>query len=1096
MSAAAALKALMEEVSYLTDSERDSIGSAADIATTAHKGQTRENGEPYIIHPLSVALILAKWQTDAETIIAGILHDTLEDTQLTPKKIETLFGGNVLPLVEGVTKFTQADFEGQEAYDRKIETLRKLFDVMNQDIRVAIIKLADRLHNMRTAKDLPEQRRMRFARETMDVYYNLALHLGMNKVRRELGELCLHILYPQESERLMRERENIMKRDKPVIEEVRDTIADHDKTGALKRITMKPRSLYALHKNELQDRHDEPPYIVVVTAKTVDDCYELLKVFHTVYQPISGRFRDYIAVPTESGYQSIRTTVVGPDGRLLPIRIRTEEMHKQEKAGILEKFYRRDDVPGFSWLQRLEKLDKQTKLSSEEFWKALQTDILQENIRINVNGNVRSLPEGSTVLDAMYDEFGKEANRVNHVMVNGHEEHLWHRLEQDDIVSAKLSSRSHMTFDWTKWVTTSYARNLITEALRHRSKHEKLIVGQRLLQKELDHFRKGLIGELSKQQKQIVAQRFKRQSFEDVIIMIGEGVLRPEHIVFTLFPEHEPGKWSLRRRKQETYPFRIRIRGTSKKQGSVLPHILGLAKSQNITVTSTGTSMERGTDHYVITLRGVSPDRLHFADFLSALEIQDHVSSVDALMSTREKLFVLGCITFCSGIIALDVLLLPFFATLPITQVLMQIMPMIPILLANLLLLRVLQHFIVTVRTDKWIIGLYLALNFAGIFLLMMMTHIMGTPTLSLLPLLSIFVLSMFYVGIRFFQHEAVFTDVTHERTHSLSASEWRALKRKKIIGYGIRLLAVIVWGAYPLYVKHTPTNEVAPLARVFLISAGALLVTVAILLASHHRKPPTRRKTTLKDLPKNTLLYGIIASQALYLYFANFSLLFTSSTNFLLLNNFSPVFALLVAAMLWRQSIPYLKKPQHILAIFALFFLGSTGGTLIIYNSILTAGGGTVQGDVLGLFAMACDTWLVISQIRYVKHLPRVNGTHINTHVFGVAALILMPYVLYLGFSGLSQAHGLLSDNILWALGAGAILGGGQLLNYEAFKRVDGFIAFLMFNISIFITFSTEVFILKTFEPTMLLVLGGLIIVASTIGAEVINGRCQKEGL
>ena len=240
----------------------------------------------------------------------------------------------------------------------------------------------------------------------------------------------------------------------------------------------------------------------------------------------------------------------------------------------------------------------------------------------------------------------------------------------------------------------------------------------------------------------------------------------------------------------------------------------------------------------------------------------------------------------------------------------------------------------------------------------------------------------------------------------------------------------------------------------------------------------------------------NIIVGQAFFTYFLNASLRFTTSTNFILFNNFSPVLALLIAAVLWRHSIPYLRLPKHMFWVFLIFLMGSTGSALIIYNDIRFPGIGSINGDILGLIAMVADTLLVVSMIRYMKVFPHASSLSTNLHVFSFLAVTSLPPLGYLAVTGSPLIHSLTFVPVLFGLGGGVLSGIGKILNYEAFRRIDGFIAFLMFNISILITFGIEVFFLGKFSPTWILLLGGFIIVSSTILAELVNSHCQKKGL
>ena len=757
--------ALLEKVSYLPENEVGKIRDAIKLARTAHKGQKRENGTAYITHPLGVALLLAEWHADADTITAGILHDAIEDTEVTERDIVVGFGSGAAELVLGVTKFTKAEFAGQESLDSKVETLRKLFEVMRSDIRVAVIKLADRLHNVRCIADLPEERAVRFAKETLDVYYKLAYHLGMNELRRELSDYCMPLVFPQHTEKLLRERTEAMVTAGTELHAMEKEVRQHDTSASMICLQIQPHSLYTMRMHRESPSGDDVSYVYVAIARDLDGCYELLKLFHTLYHPVSARFRDYIAVPAENSYQTIRTTVIGPQDELIPIRIRTAQMDLQERQGILLNCFAPDDHmgPGFTWLQRSEDVDASTRESSQAFWEALKSDILQMSIRISINGEMHTIPAGSTVLDGIYSHFGAEASRTIQHSCIGATVSLSHILEEDDNIAVKLDARPHLTYEWLGKVATSYARSQIVNSLRQRGQHVKLTLGQRLLQRELDHFGGGLLANLSATQKQEVCDHFERSHFEDVIGMVGEGLLDARDIVLQLFPEqvHTP---LLGKKKPINYPFRICIEGASDRQHTILPQVLALANLHDTTIQKT-TSRLSTTTRVRLNMNGVSPDRLRFADFLSSVERHEDVSNVQILLSKRQLYTLSSVFLFALGVIILDVLLLPFAQHLSGIPVLLRnILPLIPIIAVNHLVLRILERTFAALRSDRWCIGLGFLLNIGGAVLVSIGQQLTHSSDILWQNMILVFILSAGYIGVRMFHLDTVFHQAQHQR--------------------------------------------------------------------------------------------------------------------------------------------------------------------------------------------------------------------------------------------------------------------------------------------------------------------------------------------
>jgi drug/metabolite transporter (DMT)-like permease len=348
----------------------------------------------------------------------------------------------------------------------------------------------------------------------------------------------------------------------------------------------------------------------------------------------------------------------------------------------------------------------------------------------------------------------------------------------------------------------------------------------------------------------------------------------------------------------------------------------------------------------------------------------------------------------------------------------------------------------------------------------------------------------MFLLGYRMLQNEQVYTSIRAKKYQPPTIQEWQEIRRRRTIGYTFRIFAVIIWGLQPLYLKYTPAGQVHPVLLVYLMSAGLLLAT---LVGIGGQALFSLKRIPLR-IPWNIHLINVIIGQALFLYFIGSSLRITSSTNFALLSNFSPVIALLVATVLWRHQIPYLRDPKHVLWIFAIFLMGSTGSSLIIYNSIVR-NAATVQGDVLALLAMVCDVLLITAQIRYIKLVPTASPMVINLYISALLVVGFFPIFIALWLSGSSLLTTVTTPGILFSLGAGVQLAIGIVFNFEAFRRIDGFIAFLMFNVSILINFVGEVMLLGTVKPTILFLIGATIIVASTILAEWINSHCEKKG-
>lgn len=1087
------IQALRKTMHYLSDEERSKVEEAIEITCAAHEGQTRQDGTPYCTHPIGVATILAEWGADMETLIAGLLHDTLEDTQLSYPEISDAFWEEVAWLVEGVTKFTKADFEGQESLDRKIETLRKLLDVMRQDIRVVIIKLADRLHNVRTINDLPPKRRARFAQETLDVYYNLAQHLGMNNVRRELSQHCFVHVFPEENKKLEKKRqfwEQIFHDLPPIIERA---IQENDTSGALVSLRPELRSFTTMQKFMGTDRSDEPSYVLVAIAKNTDSCYDVLKALHTKFTPVSGRFRDFIASPTESAYQSLRTTVIGPNGNMIPVRIRTADMDEQEHKGVLLKcFGKQKKIPGFSWLVRSESLDQSTRESSQAFWEALQSDILQVSINITIDGEQLSIPAESSALDAVYAKYGAEANRTFHITVNGTHVQIGHMLEEDDIVGVKLHGHESVQFEWLDAVHTNYARNLIVGSLKKRGQNEKITIGQRLLQREFDHFKLGLIGELSKARREEACTHYERTNFEEVLSLIGEGMIVARDIVFLLFPEHEGASGRKAGSTSSAYDFSLQMRGTLRQRLDPLSQALSLARIHDITTTGTDMKKTQYADTVQIRLSGQAPSRLQFANFLNALGTQEWITDIQTLLSPKRKLSFLLTVLFALSIMVADIVFLPTYihklTVLP--NIVAAALPLVLILLVAHMILRYCQQHIVFMRQEQWFLGLGFFVNILGTVLILW-RYISIKSHFAILPVLLIFSMAMIALVMKYVQ--AMFFLEERTERKQIAKAQWQHHTKQKVIGYMLRFFAVCIWGLFPVFVRYSPLQTLSPLMRVNIWAiSGALCGYAAIAIINLLQR---KREKLSYTTPINRYFWIIVISNISYNYFLHKSLQFTAATNVNLVMSYAPIFSLLIAFVIWRKHIPYFHSAKSVQQMLAVFALSAVGGTFLVYNDLLQSPN-SVLGDFFALLIAVSDVAFIMTNIYYIKYSKTASNTLALSaqHLFYIAIVtFFMIRFANLGITEPILYSDLTTSQWLHNITVGVLAMAGFVLTFEAFKRIDGLIAFLLFNLTPVIAFIPE-YLFYDFRASPMFLLGALCIIVSSVLAETINSKSERE--
>ncbi len=480
--------------SYHADADVGLVSRAYEFSAKAHEGQMRQSGEPYLQHPLAVAGVLTALKSDVPAIVAGLLHDTLEDTLATPETLEKEFGKDVLRLVDGVTKIGKIRFRTHE--ERQAENFRKMLLSMADDIRVILIKLADRLHNMRTLEHLPEPKRVQIAQETLEIYAPLANRLGIGWMKNELEDLCLKWLKPDVYAML---KLRVAKRDEErqqyiaeVAKLVRQALADVNMKG---EVQGRPKHLYGIYqKMERQAISFEEVYdlaAIRIITDTKMNCYAILGLIHSLWRPVPGRFKDYIAIPKSNLYQSLHTTVIGPKGEHVEFQIRTEEMHRLAENGIAAHWkYKEqgqvDDKEGkvFSWLRQLVEWH-QDLADNRQFMDSVKLDLFHDVVYVfTPKGLVKELPLGATPVDFAYAIHTEIGDHCVGAKVNGKIVALKHQLKSGDAVEILTSSTQNPHKDWLKFVRTTRAKTKIKHWLKIEEQKRSVEIGRRLLERE------------------------------------------------------------------------------------------------------------------------------------------------------------------------------------------------------------------------------------------------------------------------------------------------------------------------------------------------------------------------------------------------------------------------------------------------------------------------------------------------------------------------------------------------------------------------------------------------------------------------------------
>ena len=551
---------------YMNDDQIAFVEKAYKFAANAHKDQKRASGQPYIVHPTQVAGTLAKLSLDPDTIAAGFLHDTVEDTPVTNDDIKEKFGKDVAFIVDGVTKLNKYQYKSHQEF--LAENHRKMLIAMAKDIRVIMVKLADRLHNMHTLEHLRPDKQRRIASETMDIYAPLADRLGIGTIKWELEDMSFHYLNPKAYYRIV----NLMnlkrsQREKYIQDAIKTLKESLDSLGIKYEIYGRPKHIYSIYKkmvNKHKDFNEIYDLLAVrVIVKTVKDCYAVLGAVHTKWKPMPGRFKDYIAVPKVNGYQSLHTTIIGPGGRPLEIQIRTEQMHEVAEYGVAAHWaYKRGNFKGVEQTSSNEKLDmvreilelKDETSDADEFMKSVKSEIFSDRVYVfTPKGEVYELPKGSVTLDFAYEIHTQVGSHAVGAKVNGKLVPLDYKLKNGDVIEIMTQSNASPSRDWVDLVKTSRARNKIRRYFRNLDRDHSIEQGEQMVADKLRE--QGLSPKvfMSKEHIELLLEQINYHTADEMYASIGFGDLSAIGVVNRLTADirHENEKKKQKQLEEE-----------------------------------------------------------------------------------------------------------------------------------------------------------------------------------------------------------------------------------------------------------------------------------------------------------------------------------------------------------------------------------------------------------------------------------------------------------------------------------------------------------------------------------------------------------------
>jgi GTP pyrophosphokinase len=537
---------------YVPNTDLEIVRKAYEFSEKAHAGQIRRSGEPYISHPLGVAAILAHLKLDLPTVMTGLLHDTVEDTHVTLEEIERNFGPTVAKLTDGVTKISRMKF--RNTHEKQGENIRKMIVAMGKDVRVVLVKLADRLHNMRTLNHMPPAKQAAIAEETLDIYAPLASRLGINTLKIELEDLSFRYAQPEAYYGLAQKIAKKKKEREKYIGDVKHILTSEiAKRSKIKfEVAGRPKHLYSIYR-KMQTRNIDYEQVYDILAfrvcvGSVAECYEILGVVHSLWKPVPGRFKDFIAMPKNNNYQSLHTTVIGPGGERIEIQIRTFEMNQVAERGIAAHWaYKESGDDGntpadaasaqkFNWLRELVAMHQQTH-SADEFLENVKSDLFESEIYVfTPKGDVKEFPEGATPIDFAYSVHTDVGSKIVAARVNGKLVTLKHKLKNGDVVEIITSKNQQPSKDWLKFCVTARAKSKIRAHVKAEQRNRAMELGKELLERS---FRK--YG--ASAQKQLAGAEYEKllkdqgcANIDDLYVKVGYGTLTPQQVIDKMMP--------------------------------------------------------------------------------------------------------------------------------------------------------------------------------------------------------------------------------------------------------------------------------------------------------------------------------------------------------------------------------------------------------------------------------------------------------------------------------------------------------------------------------------------------------------------------------
>lgn len=1080
--------------SYTTINKKR-VSKAYFLAEKFHKNQKRKSGEPYFSHPIAVAEYLINLNADEDTIIAALLHDAVEDTPLNIQTVKVQFGKEVALLVDGVTKISTNQLRSNKS-DRHFHSLKKLFAVMGQDIRCIIIKLCDRLHNMKTLAFLPREKQIRIAEETLQIFVPLTKKLNLEKLRHQLSTECYRILYPEIfTTYLKTQATNAEKADRALFH-LRNLLDEGFSGNFDIRIFPQIHFISPDEKKEdLEYLEIGDTHMIQIITSDVSACYQILFLLHKLYTAQPNTFKDYITNPKDNGYQALHTKIIDPHGNILTIQIVTKEMAKIAWKGITVYWKGRKNAFTFDnirnlpiriqWLEDLVEFSQESERKLDEMNEYLEKDFLKKRIFvIDEFGKMFDVPENSTVLDFLYAHSPDQAGFVTEILVNKEVASLDTQLQNGDKIEFDFDEKIKTNVEWLSFVRTYSARKHIQSDLSRSPLSQQIRIGEKLLQQEFDAQNKGIITAYPQKKWKKVAEDLGLSVLEDILSQIGSGKIQARDVFEAFFDITQKKKQTASR-----YKFFFGKNDEKKAQAAVS----FLAKSERFFLRKTEIKLKK--NYAAIIAEGIKQKELTEPELFRHFSKIEGVQKIRAIMPQYKKFFI-GMLLGSAFI-----LLLIFFLLLNAFQqyqaesrgVFHKIFlyaPFAIIIGANIISLKTMRNYWRLIRSNKAYISASLLMNTLAVILIFFLMRYAGI-NINIAAILGILL-----IGVLFDSYQYVDSSLeTHEEeVKSISQSQWNTYKKEKYYGYFLRIAAVIIFGANPIVVRYylSDLDGLFVSAFSFFLAALFLLVLIGVKLLFSQKK--SSKKEIISSSPYSPSFFLAVIFDGLMVMVYFLSVRYTVASNAALFLNFAPVVALIISLLFLRTKSSFFHNKKSTTNIILLFLIGCLGSSLLIINKVpenIIAPSEKIIGDIIGIFIVIFDVIGTMATIHYAKQKYSFSGIDFIFRKVLILAILFSPFVLMeitdLTLS-VSQLAAFVYTGIVYALI-------GYWCAYEAFKRVDGLIGYLLVNLAPVVTISLEIFVFDL-PLSFLFIIGAFLILAASIGAEYVNNKQEKKQL